>query len=156
MQPQQMPQNHYPKFFWMLAASFVVMYAAMYLNTYDWGDVYLNLMRFYMTCLMVLPMALIMLGFMRAMYQNPALNRLIVGGATALFVLVFFMMRNQVFVNDVRWMEGMIPHHSIALLTSKRADIRDPEARALADSIISSQQYEIAQMKRMIKRLKGE
>lgn len=52
-------------------------------------------------------------------------------------------------------MKAMIPHHSIAILTSKRADIQDPEVKKLADDIIKAQEKEIAEMKAMIKRLKN-
>jgi uncharacterized protein (DUF305 family) len=47
-------------------------------------------------------------------------------------------------------MKAMIPHHSIAILTSERAHISDPRVRALADEIISSQKREIAEMKALI------
>lgn len=154
MQPTQ--HNHYPRFFLMLAASFVVMYVVMYLNTYQWSDVYPSLMRFYMTCLMVLPMGLIMLGFMQMMYPNRSVNLFIGGSFTTLFVVVWFMMRQQAFVGDVRWMEGMIPHHSIAVLTSERANLRDPQVRVLADSIIAAQKREIKQMESYLKRLKQQ
>ena len=43
--------------------------------------------------------------------------------------------------------QAMIPHHSIAILTSERADISDPRVRALADAIIEAQLSEIAEMK---------
>jgi len=151
-----MQHNHYPRFFLMLAASFILMYVVMYLNTYAWDHVYFSLMRFYMTCLMVLPMGLLMLGFMRSMYPRRGLNMFIGGAASALFVGVYFLMRTQAFVNDTRWMEAMIPHHSIAILTSERASIQDPEVRRLADTIIATQQREIGEMKQMLKRLKQQ
>ena len=50
----------------------------------------------------------------------------------------------------------MIPHRSIAILTSERADIKDPEVRQLADDIIEAQKKEIEEMKLMIKRLENE
>jgi len=154
---QDMPhENHYPRFFLMLAASFVLMYVVMYLNTYEWDHVYFSLMRFYMTCLMVLPMGLLMLGFMRKMYTNRSLNLFIGGSFSTLFVVVYFLMRTQSFVNDTRWMEAMIPHHSIAILTSERANIQDPEVRKLADGIIATQKREIGEMKQLIKRLKQQ
>ncbi len=155
MQQNTQP-NHYPRFFLTLGVSFVVMYVVMYLNTYEWDHVYFSLMRFYMTCLMVLPMGLIMLGFMSMMYPKRGLNLFIAGAGTMLFVVIFFVMRTQTFVNDTLWMEAMIPHHSIAILTSERANIQDPEVRKLADSIISAQKREIGEMKQMIKRLKGQ
>lgn len=148
--------NHYPRFFLMLAASFILMYVVMYLNTYEWDHVYFSLMRFYMTCLMVLPMGLLMLGFMHSMYPKRGLNMFIGGAASALFVGVYFLMRTQAFVNDTRWMEAMIPHHSIAILTSERASIQDPEVRRLADNIIATQKREIGEMKQMLKRLQQQ
>ncbi|WP_317191471.1 DUF305 domain-containing protein [Hymenobacter lapidiphilus] len=56
-------------------------------------------------------------------------------------------------MDNLTWMKAMIPHHSIAIMVSKRADIQDPEARQLADSIIVAQEREIGQMKAMIRRL---
>jgi uncharacterized protein (DUF305 family) len=44
----------------------------------------------------------------------------------------------------------MIPHHSIAILTSERANLSDPRVRALADAIIAAQRAEIAEMKTYI------
>jgi uncharacterized protein (DUF305 family) len=70
----------------------------------------------------------------------------VLGGALA-------MLRSQTLVNDTRFMESMIPHHSIAIMVSKRATIKDPEVRQLADSIITAQEREIKQMKRMLARL---
>jgi len=56
----------------------------------------------------------------------------------------------------VSWMKAMIPHHSIAILTSERATITDPRVRELADQIIQSQREEIAQMKQLVNELEGE
>ena len=44
----------------------------------------------------------------------------------------------------------MIPHHSIAILTSERAHIMDPRVRKLADGIIETQRREIGERKAMI------
>jgi uncharacterized protein (DUF305 family) len=59
-------------------------------------------------------------------------------------------------IGDVLWMRAMIPHHSIAILTSERADIQDPEVKKLAEAIIEAQRKEIEQMKTMINRLENE
>ena len=59
-------------------------------------------------------------------------------------------------IGDVLWMKAMIPHHSIAILTSERADIQDPEVKKLAEEIIEAQAREIAQMKKMIYRLENK
>ncbi|WP_367183435.1 DUF305 domain-containing protein [Sporosarcina sp.] len=53
-------------------------------------------------------------------------------------------------------MKAMIPHHSIAILTSERANITDPRVRDLADGIIEAQKREIKEMKQLIKDLERE
>lgn len=147
----------YTKFILMLAASFVAMYITMYLNTYSTDHVYFSLTRFYMTCLGISTMALIMWFFMRNMYQNKTKNIAIIVGSLLLFVGAFGLVRAQKpIVGDVLWMKAMIPHHSIAILTSSRADIQDPEVKALADDIIKAQEKEIEQMKRLIKKLENK
>ena len=148
-----MKQSPYPKFLLMLAASFVVMHAITYLNTYEWDHIYPSINRFYMTTLMVAAMGLLMLGFMRHMYPDARKNLLLAVGCVAVFLGAFTMLRRQALVDDTLFMKSMIPHHSIAILVSKRAALKDPEVRTLADSIISAQQREIGQMKRMLQRL---
>ena len=148
--------NVYTTFVLMLAASFVAMYVTMYLNTYELDHVYFSLTRFYMVCLGISAMALIMFFFMRKMYQNKQKNLGIIVGSIGLFFAALGLVRAQSpIVGDVLWMKAMIPHHSIAILTSERADIKDPEVKKLAESIISAQKREIEEMKVMIKRLEN-
>ena len=141
----------------MLAASFVAMYITMYLNTYEIDHVYFSLTRFYMSCLGIACMAVIMWFFMRKMYQNKKKNIAILLGSLILFVSALGLVRAQrPIIGDFLYMRAMIPHHSIAILTSKRADIKDPEVRKLSDEIIKAQEKEIAEMKRYIQRLEAE
>lgn len=148
--------NVYTKFILMLAGSFVAMYITMYLNTYEFDHVYFSLTRFYMTCLGISAMAVIMWSVMHKMYKNRKKNIAIWLGSIALFVSALALVRAQKPIGDVLYMRAMIPHHSIAILTSKRADIKDPEVRKLADEIIEAQEKEIAEMKEYIKRLENE
>ena len=150
------PRGHYRKFLLTLAVSFVVMYVVMYLNVYEFDHVYFSLTRFYMTVLMVTAMAVIMLLLMPMMYPNKTLNGIIMGASLTLFVGALLMVRSQTFVDDTRWMKAMIPHHSIAILTSERATIKDPAVRKLADDIIAAQKREIEEMKALIKRLEQQ
>jgi len=101
-------------------------------------------------------MAIIMFVAMRNMYQNKKKNIAIVLGSIVLFVGALGLVRDQKStVGDILWMKAMIPHHSIAILTSERADIQDPEVKKLAEDIIKAQEKEIAEMKAMIKRLEN-
>jgi len=152
-----MKSSNYGKFFWMLGLSFVAMYITMYLNTYEFDHVYFSLTRFYMSCLGIAAMAVIMLSFMLNMYKNRKKNIAIYVGSLVLFLGALGLVRAQSpIIGDVLWMKAMIPHHSIAILTSKRADIKDPEVKKLAEGIIEAQAKEIAQMKKMLYRLEHE
>lgn len=152
-------QNHkgmYTKFALMLVASFIAMYITMYLNTYKLDHVYFSLTRFYMACLGISTMAVIMWLVMRKMYQNQKKNITILLGSLVLFISALGLVRSQQPIGDVLYMKAMIPHHSIAILTSKRASIKDPQVRKLADEIIQAQEKEIAEMKEYIKRLEAK
>jgi len=148
-----MEKTHYRKFALMLALSFVIMYAVMYLNVNEADHIYLSMTRFYMTLLMICPMALVMLVAMRSMYKNKTVNTIIVVCSIAVFGLALAGVRTQTLVGDVQYMKGMIPHHSIAIMTSTRADIKDPEVKKLSQGIIEAQEREIAEMKRILARM---
>ena len=110
----------------------------------------------YMTFIGIGGMAIIMFLFMRKMYKNKTKNAAIVLGSILLMSVSTFLVRKQIPVDDVKWLRAMIPHHSIAILTSKNATISDPEVKKLAEDIIKAQEKEILEMKAMIKRLKNE
>ena len=80
----------------------------------------------------------------------------IFGGSLMVFALSLWLVRSQRTVDDVAWMKAMIPHHSIAILTSERAQIKDPRVRKLADEIIEAQRREISEMKALIKDLEAK
>ncbi len=109
-----------------------------------------------MTLLMIAPMALIMLFFMRDMYDNTSKNISIVVWSILLFTVTIFGLRAQVPVSDVSWMKAMIPHHSSAILTSSNANLQDPEVQELAQEIIDAQVREIAEMKALIEKIENK
>lgn len=148
--------DQYTKFVLMLAVSFVAMYITMYFNSYELDHVYFSLTRFYMSCLGIAAMAIIMFVAMRNMYKNKKKNIAIVLGSIVLFTTALTLVRAQApIIGDVLWMKAMIPHHSIAILTSERADVKDPEVKKLAEDIIKAQKKEIEEMKAMINRLEN-
>lgn len=109
-----------------------------------------------MTFIMAGAMALVMLFFMRGMYTHRATHLGIVAGSVALIGLGLWLVRSQATVGDVAWMKAMIPHHSIAILTSERARISDPRVRELADGIIATQRREIAEMEALVRDLQDK
>src|SRR5690606_34737991 len=122
----------------------------MYLNTYALDHIFFSETRAYMALIMGASMAIVMLSFMLGMYRNTALNIGIYIAAVLVFAGSLWLVRSQATVDDVSWMRAMIPHHSIAILTSENANIADPRAQDLAMRIIETQRSEIAEMKALI------
>lgn len=116
----------YTRFIAMIVTSTVVMFALMYLNTYALGHIQFSETRTYMALYMGAVMAVIMLLFMWGMYKKQAFNYAIIASSVAIFVVSLYLLRSQTTIQDVSWMRAMIPHHSIAILTSERAEISDP------------------------------
>ena len=145
----------YLRFAAMIVTSTVIMYGLMYLNTWAPSHVWFSQTRTWMAVYMGAVMAIVMLAFMLGMYKNRNVNLSIFGGAIIVFGLALYLVRSQATVDDVSWMKAMIPHHSIAILTSSRAKISDPRVRQLADEIIKAQELEIKEMEALIADLNG-
>lgn len=145
--------NPCPKFTAMIATSTVVMFGLMYLNTYALDHSFFSETRAYMALVMGATMAVVMLSFMLKMYANRRANMGIFVGSAVIFATSLWLVRSQATVEDVSWVKTMIPHHSIAILTSERAHISDPRVRSLADEIIEAQRKEITWMKALIEDL---
>ena len=151
MDTDQSKPSSYVKFFAMIATSMVVMYFLMYLNSYQILDhAWFSETRLFMTLIMGAAMMTIMLGYMLGMYKNNKINLGIFAFSALLFLAGLWLVRSQITVSDVDYMEGMIPHHSIAILTSERSRIEDPRVRQLADEIIEAQRREIKEMEWLI------
>lgn len=140
----------YTRFIAMIVTSTVVMFGLMYLNTYQVDHVFYSQTRTWMAIYMGAVMAIIMIAFMWSMYQGEGRKLAIVVGSIVIFGVSLWLVRSQQTVDDVAYMRAMIPHHSIAILTSERAHIRDPRVRKLADGIIEAQVREIGEMKALI------
>jgi len=143
----------YSRFAIMVATSTIVMFGLMYLNTYSIDHVMFSQTRMWMAFIMGAAMTIIMMLFMINMYPDRRRNVTIILGAVVVAVVSLWLVQSQRTVDDVSYMKAMIPHHSIAIMTSSRANIRDPRVRKLADGIIDTQLREIAEMKRLIRDL---
>lgn len=136
-----------------LAADFAVMFFVMYAMIATLDHLYLNIGNVYMTMMMVAPMALLMLVFMRHMYRSRRGNMIVIMLAIAIFALGWFGMRTQLGVGDAQLVRSMIPHHSGAILMCREAKLSDPELIELCRGIIDAQEREIGQMERILQRL---
>ena len=137
----------------MTVTSTVMMLGLTYVNSWSIEHVHWSETRFFMAILMGAAMATVMLLYMRPMYRSAKLNGAILGVCALAFSGALWLVRSQATVGEVSWMRAMIPHHSIAILTSERADLRDPRVRELARQIIEAQRREIEEMKQLVAEL---
>lgn len=147
---EQAHQSKWPTFAAMIATSIVTMLVLKYSNVYETGHIWFSQTRMWMALMMGMAMIVIMLGFMWGMYRTFMTKVVVMVGALIGFALFLFLARSQATVDDQAFMKAMIPHHSIAVLTSRRAQISDPRVRELADAIIEAQVKEIAQMELLL------
>ncbi|WP_299956479.1 DUF305 domain-containing protein [uncultured Modestobacter sp.] len=147
---KKMQKKMYLRFAAMITTSMVVMYWTMFAGTWEWSHVQFSQSRVFMALTMGGTMGLIMLGWMLNMYKNMkgniaivAVSLLLLGGGIALD-------RSQATVDDSAWMNAMIPHHSLAITRSERADITDVRVCQLAVEIIEAQEREISEMEWLI------
>lgn len=140
----------YARFLAMVAASTVVMFGLMYLNTYEIDHNWFSQTRMWMALVMGSAMAIVMLLFMLNMYRNVWANVSVIVAGVIVFAVSLWLVRSQATVTDVAYMKAMIPHHSIAIMTSERAHIKDPRVRQLADGILAAQVREIGEMEQLI------
>ncbi len=146
----------YSRFGLMILTSTIIMYFLMYFNIYEVSHFQFSQTRFFMSIMMGAVMAVIMLLFMWKMYTNKKANAAILASSVLIFGLMLFLVRSQTTVDDTSWMRAMIPHHSIAILTSERADLQDERVQQLAEEIIAAQEEEISEMEALIEELQNE
>ncbi|CAM3445001.1 DUF305 domain-containing protein [Flavobacterium longum] len=147
--------HHYRKLLIMTVLSFIAMYILMYSMVDRLENVIPNINQIYMAGLMTMPMVIIELSIMGAMYKNKKANLAIMAVSAIALIAFFFAIRVQTAVGDKEFLKSMIPHHAAAILMVKEAELSDPEIQQLAKNIISSQQAEIEQMKAKIEELEN-
>jgi hypothetical protein len=148
-------QKHSMKMGWgrfaaMIATSTFIMFFLMYQLVYEADHVTFSMNRLVASLVMGSVMTVVMLGFMWSMYEGKGIKIVVLVAAVLLGGVLLYVNRAQVLIDDTAFMNAMIPHHSIAINNARKADIRDPRVRQLADEIIASQVREIREMKLLI------
>jgi hypothetical protein len=134
----------------MIATSTAIMFFLMYQLVYEMDHALFSMNRFLASLLMGAVMTVVMLGFMWSMYEGRRTKVAVLAGGILVAGILFWINRNQLVIDDARFMKSMIPHHSIAINNARKGDIRDPRVRELADEIIAAQVREIRVMKLLI------
>jgi hypothetical protein len=135
----------------MIAVSTFIMFFLMYQLVYSLDHAMFSVNRLIASLVMGCVMTVVMLAFMWSMYRGARAKTVVLVAAALAGVALLVVNRSQAVIGDVAFMEGMIPHHSIAINNARKASISDPRVRKLADGIIEAQVREIAEMKALIR-----
>lgn len=130
----------------MILTAMIVMYALMFVGSWEWGHVRLSESRIFMALTMGGSMGLVMLAWMLNMYRDTTANVIVVAVSSLMLILGIFLDRSQTTVDDTAFMQGMIPHHSIAITRSERFNVTDVRVCELAVEISEAQRREILEM----------
>jgi hypothetical protein len=136
----------YVRFAAMILTAMVVMYGLMFVGSYEWSHIRWSESRLFMTLTMGGAMGLVMLAWMLNMYRRTGLNVVVVATSLLLLAGGAYLDRSQVLVDDTGFMSSMIPHHSLAITRSERAQIEDVRVCRLAVEISEAQRREIYEM----------
>lgn len=147
---KQMPGMSWNRFAAMIATSTFIMFFLMYQLIYSLDHAMFSVNRLIASLVMGCVMTAVMLSFMWSMYRGVGIKIAVLGLATALGLILLSLNRSQALIGDVTFMKSMIPHHSIAINSSRKASISDPRVRELADEIIEAQVREIAIMQLLL------
>jgi hypothetical protein len=127
----------------MVICMFFAGYASTMNNWIDnWDDFRFSLNDFYMVGLMTGWM-LFFMGLFTLQVGKTIFGLIVV-------IIFFALIRTQAFVNEIQYLKGMIPHHSMAILMSKRLEKKPNSIQHLLDQIIQTQQKEIIIMKQYL------
>jgi uncharacterized protein (DUF305 family) len=150
MEHKEMTGMSWGRFAAMIATSTVIMFALMYQLVYSAEHMTFSVNRLMASLVMACVMSMVMLAFMWSMYKGTRTKVAVLVIAGVLGTILPVSNRSQALIDDTRFMESMIPHHSIAINNARNASISDPRVRKLADQIIASQVREIVEMKLLL------
>ena len=149
-----MMKNSYFSLAVQTIVSGIIMYLVMFVMIDQLGSFYNNLNMFYMTLMMVAPMAVMMILAMGHMFQSRVANGLLIALCLIAFFGSFALIRTQTTIGDTAFLRSMIPHHSGAILMCQEANLSNSQIVQLCKNIIKSQREEIDQMKAILARLR--
>jgi len=136
----------------MFVGSFIIQYLLMSLiMVNNIGDFTNSLGKFYMSIIMGLYMVVLEVMMHDHQYDVVSTKYYVILGF--LLVVSIVLYRTQQFVTDKQYIEGMIEHHSMAILTSNKIleKTDNYNVAKLAKEILQKQQDEIIVMKDLLR-----
>ena len=149
-----MKMNLLPSILFMMFFSFIIQYYIMsVVMTNDVTNIRNSLGKLYLSTIMAF-----LMGIVEVMMHDFYVGVLSLQYYIPLFVILgtlYYLYKSQYKINDKEYLNEMIEHHSMALLTSGEIlkKTKDYNMILLADSIIKEQQKEISIMKQMVQNM---
>jgi hypothetical protein len=149
-----MKMNLLPSILFMMFFSFIIQYYIMSLiMVNDITNIRNSLGKLYLSTIMAF-----LMGIVEVMMHDFYFGMLSLQYYIPLFVILgafYYLYKSQYKINDKEYLNEMIEHHSMTLLTSDEIlqKTTDDNVILLADSIIKGQQKEISIMKQMVQNM---
>lgn len=149
-----MKMNLLPSILFMMFFSFIIQYYIMSLiMVNDITNIRNSLGKLYISTIMAF-----LMGIVEVMMHDFFSGVLSLQYYIPLFIILgtlYYLYKTQYKINDKEYLNEMIEHHSMALLTSDEIlkKTKDDNMILLADSIIKGQQKEISIMKQMVQNM---
>ena len=142
----------------MFLGSFIIQYFLMsFIMSNDITNITNSVGKFYLSIIMALFMSIFEL-FMYHM-NNPKIGVIsYIPFLVFTTILFIYLYKYQVFVSDKQYLNEMIEHHSMAILTSEQIlqKSTNKDVLYLANNIINNQQKEIKEMKKNLRKKKNK
>ena len=140
----------YSLWFMMISSFIIQMFVMSSIMTNSYKNITFSLGKFYMSVIMAL-----LMGILEVLMYDNHMNTISVYYYLSLgfFLVIFiYLYRNQIYIDDKDYLNEMIEHHSMALLTSEEIlqKTNSEKVKKLAENIISTQEKEIDYMKELI------
>lgn len=138
----------------MFVGSFLIQYFLMSpIMVNSRTDITNNIGKAYMSTIMALFM--ILLEVMMHDHQYSVFSLHLYVGIIAALIIFIYLYRKQVLIKDKQYLEGMIEHHSMALLTSEEIlqKTDNYDVAKLAKNIIQTQTDELRTMRELVHKM---
>jgi len=136
----------------MMIGSFIIqMFVMSFIMTNAASNITFSRGKFYMSVIMAVLMGLLEVSMFD--YHMKTFSVFYYLSLFFMLVVFIYLYRNQVYIEDKDYLEEMIEHHSMALLTSDEIlqKTKSERVKKLAENIISTQEKEIAYMRQLLK-----
>jgi hypothetical protein len=140
----------YSLWFMMIGSFIIQMFVMSNIMTNSHKNITFSLGKFYMSVIMAL-----LMGILEVLMYDNHMNSLSVYYYLSLFfglVTFIYLYRNQIYIEDKDYLNEMIEHHSMALLTSEEIlqKTNSERVKKLAENIISTQEKEIEYIRLLV------